>query len=96
MGLRLCGCPGFALTEDTGDILVVGLQAGFDDNKPLVNITHAGFQGSHPVGQPAFHFADPAGQAGMTPGIGTYDGYDQRYQVYGLFVHLCCLSWNPL
>ena len=26
----------------------------------------------------------------MTPGVGTYDGYDQRYQVYGLFVLTTC------
>ena len=38
------------LTQDTGNILVVGLQAGFHDNKALVNIIHARLQGSNPLG----------------------------------------------
>ena len=85
-------------TEDTGDILVVGLQAGFHDNKALVNLIQPGLQGSNahvqrsnPLGQPVLHPTDPVGQPGMAPGIGAYDGYDQRYQVYGLFIHLCYL-----
>ena len=98
MGLRLREYPGFALTEDTGNVLVVGFQAGFHDNKPLVNsihtrsyIIHAAFQGSDPVGKPGFHFTDAVGQVGMAPSVGTYDSYNQRYQVYGLFVHLYSL-----
>ena len=75
------------LTEDTGDILVVGLQAGFHENKALVNLIQPGLQGSNA----RVHGSNPVGQAGMASGIGAYDGYDQRYQVYGLFVHVCYL-----
>ena len=42
------------------------------------------------------HWRYTGGQVGMAPGIGTDDGYDQRYQVYGLFVHLCCLLESVL
>ena len=55
MGLRLCMCPGFALTEDTGDILVVGLQAGFHD------LWTDGLEGTNKTG------ADPSGCPPGTP-----------------------------
>ena len=49
-GLWLCGCPGFALTEGTGDILVVGLQDFYSKLSAFYNNRNMGAEHIYEAG----------------------------------------------